>query len=268
MRVPEYGVRKALGSALALGLFVAFAAPASATDQIVTGDKIDPCLPSAINLSVNSGLVGSSTLTELLAEHRSGGPLLSAKVRKLALSDASKIADILVAVKSATPEQVTAIGAGLADVIRRCGDVMPELAADIGDQVTKAKFPSLTVAFVAHLPPQAVIERKEELIEKKKVKGELTMAAPPAVPVDVSKRFMADPVELPKPSISEIVARTKELPLQPQDPNKGPYVADGITPGPKFNLGPFTIGKPGLTFSGGGGGGQTEISKNTVSPTR
>jgi hypothetical protein len=255
------GAGKALGSALALGVVVAFASHASASDQIVSDDKIDPCLPSAINLSVNSGLVGASTLSDLLAEHRLGGPVLSAKVRKLALSDASKIHDILIAAKTATPEQVTAIGAGLADVIRRCGDMLPELAVEIGDEVTNAKFPSLTVAFVTHLPAEA-------LIQKKKVKGELSMTAPPGVlPADPA-RIMTEPAEIPKPSTAEIVARTKELPVKPQSPGAGPFLADGITPGPKFNLGPFTIGKPGLTFSGGGGGGQTEISKNTVSPTR
>ena len=255
------GARKTVGSAFAFGVVVAFASHASASDQIVSDDKIDPCLPSAINLSVNSGLVGTSTLSDLLAEHRLGGPTLSAKVRKLALSDASKIRDILIAAKTATPEQVTAIGAGLADVIRRCGEMLPELAVEIGEEVTRAKFPSLTVAFVAHLPAKA-------LIEKKKVKGELVMTAPPALPPADPKRIMVEPDVIPKPSTAEIVARTKELPVQPQSPRAGPFVTDGITPGPKFNLGPFTIGKPGLTFSGGGGGGQTEISKNTVSPTR
>ncbi len=145
-RLARKGARKTVGSALALGVVVAFASHASASDQIVSDDKIDPCLPSAINLSVNSGLVGTSTLSDLLAEHRLGGPVLSAKVRKLALSDASKIRDILIAAKTATPEQVTAIGAGLADVIRRCGDMLPELAVDISDEVASAKFPSLTVA--------------------------------------------------------------------------------------------------------------------------
>jgi hypothetical protein len=260
MRAAGPGARKTFGSALALGVIV-FASHASASDQIISDDKIDPCLPSAINLSVNSGLVGASSLSDLLAENRQGGPVLSAKIRKLALSDATKIRDILIAAKTATPEQVTAIGAGLADVIRRCGEMLPELAADIGDEVTRAKFPSLTVAFVAHLPAQA-------LIEKKKVKGELTMTEPPALPPADPKRVMVEPAEIPKPSTSEIVARTKELPAEPQTRSAGPYLTDGITPGPKFNFGPFTIGKPGLTFSGGGGGGQTEISKNTVSPTR
>ncbi len=208
----ELGARKTVGSAFALGIVVAFASHASASDQIVSDDKIDPCLPSAINLSVNSGLVGTSTLSDLLAEHRLGGPTLSAKVRKLALSDASKIRDILIAAKTATPEQVIAIGAGLADVIRRCGEMLPELAVDISDEVARAKFPSLTVAFVAHLPAEALIEKK------KVIKGELLMTAPPALPPADTKRSAMEPVEVPKPSTSEIVARTKELPFSRRAP--------------------------------------------------
>lgn len=254
--VPKRAGRPLL-STLASGWLVASATPVLAADDIVSADKIDPCLPSAINLSVNSGVVGASTLSDLLSEHRRGGPELSAKIRKLALSDASKIRDILIAEKTATPDQVTAIGAGLADVIRRCGDMLPELAAHIGEEVAGAKSPGLSIAFVAHLPPENLIEKwNAPALPEKKVKGELPMTVPPPPLPEEPRKFMADPESEPKPGTAEIVARTKEVPVASE------------APGPKFHPGKITLGKPGLRFSAGGGGGQTEISNNTVSPTK
>ena len=264
--------RAGLLGALALGWAAASLTPASAGDEIVSADKVDPCLPSAINLSVNSGVVGTSTLSDLLAEHTRGGTVLSAKIRKLALSDASKIREILAAAKTATPDQVTAIGAGLADVIRRCGEMQPELAALISDQIANAKYPDLSIAFVAHLPPEDLLDKRRRLVPKKPEKnlnkGELSMTAPPPPPQLEKRGFMAKPDEAPKPSTAEIIARTKVVAQAPNAPNFGPYITDSITPGPKFQIGTFTIGKPGLTFSAGGGGGQTEIGNNTVSPTK
>ncbi len=259
--------------ALALGWAAASVTPALAGDEIVSADKADPCLPSAINLSVSSGVVGTSTLSDLLAEHTRGGTVLSAKIRKLALSDSSKIGEILAAAKTATPDQVTAIGAGLADVIRRCGEMQPELAALISDQIANAKYPDLSIAFVAHLPPEDLIDKRRLRISPKKPeknlnKGELSMTAPPPPPQLEKRGFMAKPEDAPKPSTAEIVARTKVVAEAPKAPNFGPYITDSITPGPKFQMGTFTIGKPGLTFSAGGGGGQTEIGNSTVSPTK
>jgi hypothetical protein len=259
--------------ALALGWAAVSMAPALAGDEIVSADKADPCLPSAINLSVNSGIVGASTLSDLLSENTRGGPVLSAKIRKLALSDASKIREILIAARTATPDQVTAIGAGLADVIRRCGDMQPELAAQISDLVASAKFSDLSVAFVAHLPAEDLLDKRRARVSpqknpEKKIKGELSMTAPPPPPQLENRLFMAKPEEAPKPSTAEIVARTKAVAETSQEPGTGPYITDSITPGPKFQMGAFTIGKPGLTFSTGGGGGQTEIGNNTVSPTK
>lgn len=265
--------RAGLLGALALGWAAASAAPALAGDEIVYADKADPCQPSAINLSVNSGVVGASTLSDLLTEYTRGGPVLSAKIRKLALSDSSKIREILAAVRTATPDQVTAIGAGLADVIRRCGEMQPELAAQISDQIANTRFPDLSVAFVAHLPAEDLLDKRRARVSprkspEKKIKGELSMTAPPPPPPLEKRPFMAKPEEMPGPSTAEIVARTKVVAEAPREPNTGPYITDSITPGPKFQIGIFTIGKPGLTFSAGGGGGQTEIGNNTVSPTR
>ena len=267
--------RAGLLGALALGWAAASVTPALAGDEIVSADKADPCLPSAINLSVNSGVVGTSTLSDLLAEHTRGGTVLSAKIRKLALSDSSKIGEILAAAKTATPDQVTAIGAGLADVIRRCGEMQPELAAVISDQIANAKYPDLSISFVAHLPPEDLIDKRRARLSPKKPeknkslnKGELSMTAPPPPPPLEKREFMAKPEDAPKPNTAEIVARTKVVAEAPKGPNFGPYITDSITPGPKFQMGIFTIGKPGLTFSAGGGGGQTEIGNNTVSPTK
>ena len=85
----------------------------------------------------------------LLSEFPTGGLPMSTRVRSLAGSDADVLDPILGLVASASANQVSAIGSGLARVARACQTVNPEYAATIQEKVASLDHGALEVAFEA-----------------------------------------------------------------------------------------------------------------------
>lgn len=87
----------------------------------------------------------------LLASYPTGGLPLATQVRSLAGSSSATLEPILSLLSSASPGQISAIGAGLARVARAAQRVNPEYAALIQEKVAAADIPALELAFEATL---------------------------------------------------------------------------------------------------------------------
>jgi hypothetical protein len=90
-----------------------------------------------------------ATPSSLFSEFPGGGLPLSTRIRSLAGSDARALAPLVGLVASANPQQISAIGAGLARVARACQVVNPEYAATVQENVASLENEALEVAFEA-----------------------------------------------------------------------------------------------------------------------
>jgi hypothetical protein len=92
-----------------------------------------------------------SNPAQLLSAFPDGGSRMILQVRRLAGSDSGVVDLIIEQAKMANPSQVSAIGAGLAQVVRACVPTRPDIAELIQQKITLAGLQSLTTAFQAGL---------------------------------------------------------------------------------------------------------------------
>ena len=85
----------------------------------------------------------------LLSQYPNGGPQLTKAIRDLAASDPSTLATIVGLLKSASPDQATAIGAGLGQVAELAVSADPAFADQIQTAVVSSQNVSAVVAFSA-----------------------------------------------------------------------------------------------------------------------
>jgi hypothetical protein len=92
----------------------------------------------------------------LLQKHPDGGVLMSAAVRRLAGSNVSSVPMLCGLAREASVAQTVALGVGLAKAVAVCRRLRPDLAQRIKEEVERAGNPTLTTAFLASLPSDAV----------------------------------------------------------------------------------------------------------------
>jgi len=88
--------------------------------------------------------------TDLLERHPHGGVAMSAEVRRLAASDVATVAGIISDAKGASPAQVVAIGAGLAQASELCSRFRVEVQHFIEKGVAAAGQSDLAAAFAVY----------------------------------------------------------------------------------------------------------------------
>ena len=134
-------------TALMAGVVLAQDTPVEATQPTSAAETA--CFSGPAKLSEPQVQAFLDTPAGLLSEFPSGGLPLSTRVRSLAGSDANTLDPILGLVATATPSQVSAIGAGLARVARACQTINPEFAATIQDKIASLDNGGLETAFQA-----------------------------------------------------------------------------------------------------------------------
>lgn len=85
----------------------------------------------------------------ILSQYPNGGPQLTNAIRDLAASDPSTLSAIVGLLKNATPDQATAIGAGLGQVAELAVNADPAFADQIQTAVVSSQNVSAVVAFSA-----------------------------------------------------------------------------------------------------------------------
>lgn len=190
---------------------------------------------------------------DLIDRHPSGGPVLSAEVRRLAASHVGTAGKLIGLAKDAKPEHIVALGIGLAQAAATCAKTHPEHAETIKKLVAESGNVALTAAFAAESSLFAFAP--EESPSKSKPRR-LGMGEPPDV--------TASPLTDEKPAVI------------PPTNTEEPDTSDKLGIGQSGFLYPFTFGAapgdaPGARrslLSPFGGGGLVATSGNVVSPTR
>ena len=85
----------------------------------------------------------------LLAAYPNGGRAMATMAKALILADPSLVGPLMAAAKNATPAQMSAIGAGVAQAATLIAAVNPEMAAQIQLAVTQSGPPGVASAFAA-----------------------------------------------------------------------------------------------------------------------
>ena len=135
---PFRAVTRALFATSILGLAVAFVTSASAAVY-----SVHQALPSQ---TVQQFL---SDPASLLSQFPNGGPVMITKVRDLTASDSATLSALIGLLKSANPDQASAIGTGLGQVALMAVNTDQAFATEIQTQIAQAGNASALVAFSA-----------------------------------------------------------------------------------------------------------------------
>jgi hypothetical protein len=131
-------VPRALFAASVLGLAMAFASQASAA---VYSER-QALSPQTVQQFI-------SDPTSLLSQFPNGGPMMITKVRDLAASDPATLSALMGLLKTANPDQSTAIGTALGQVALMAINTDQAFATEIQTQIAQAGNASALVAFSA-----------------------------------------------------------------------------------------------------------------------
>jgi hypothetical protein len=124
--------------------------------QSALGEGAPFCLHHPAKLADTSVDGFKGRPSTLLANHPTGGVLMSAAVRRLAGSNISTVPALVSLAKEANVSQVVGLGVGLARAVNVCKRLRPDLAQRIREEVERAAIPALTAAFVASLASDQV----------------------------------------------------------------------------------------------------------------
>jgi hypothetical protein len=146
-----FGVRpvtksfKVINRSAVLGLTVSLMAALTGGQQAMA----DSCFLSPAKLSDDATTAFKDNPGALLAANPVGGYGLTTQVRSLAGSDTDSLSTIVGLAGSGNPEQVTSIGAGLAQAATACVNLRPDIAAQIQQAVAASGNDALIAAFAA-----------------------------------------------------------------------------------------------------------------------
>jgi hypothetical protein len=107
----------------------------------------DSCMVEPAKLSDAAISTFNNNPSALKEHHPSGGPAMSAEVRRLTASDIGTAPKLIDLAKNAKPEHIVALGIGLAQAAAICTKTKPELAKTIKKLVAESGIPSLVAAF-------------------------------------------------------------------------------------------------------------------------
>ncbi len=208
----------------------------------------DSCMVTPAKLSDAAISTFNNKPSALMERHPSGGPAMSAEVRRLTASDVGTATKLIDLAKNAKPEHIVALGIGLAQAAAICTKTKPELAKTIKKLVAESGTPALAAAFATELSLFAFAPDDRSLNSCTIAMGE---------PPDMTAAPTSDEERVTPPS------NTEEL-----------GIADELGIGQPGFLYPFTFGAADTqsvrrrlpqTF---GGGGLIATTGNVVSPTR
>lgn len=210
----------------------------------------DACVPAPAKLPAPALGSFHENPSRLLDRNSSGGPALSAEVRRLATSDLSTVSKLIALAKDAKPEHVVALGIGLAHAAATCTENNSQLAETIKKLVAESGNVALTASFGAESSLFAYAPNSPSL----QACNKLGMGVPP----DMTPTPLTDAEPVTPPSIIEEQS-----------------TADKLGIGQPGFLPPYTFGKevetadlrrklPSLL----GDGGVVATSGNVVSPAR